>query len=234
MKPPPAFQFYAADWLSSTSIALMSATEERGYLRLLLHEWADEDCSLPDDHALMKRLALVKSERELKTILRQFEAHPTKPGRLVNARLFEERRKQDEFRAMCSEAGKASARSKRQRTFNERYNDRSTNLPTGRPTERQPEGQPKVNSSSSSSTFGNSPPTPQGERERRERLSGTPETRVGRGPVETPSLVTDDEKREKWRQIRQEHAGKTDPDQAFIFSNWLGELERERGRRESA
>ena len=53
----PAFQFYPADWLSSTAISLMTPAEEGAYLRLLCHAWMDPMCSLPDDDAQLAILS---------------------------------------------------------------------------------------------------------------------------------------------------------------------------------
>lgn len=107
---PPAFQFYAADWLSSTSIALMTAHEERAYLRLLCHAWADENCSLPDDRRRLMKLGLLRSEAQLEVVLRQFAPHPELPGRLINPRLFEIRQQSEDFRAERAAAGRAGGR----------------------------------------------------------------------------------------------------------------------------
>lgn len=55
----PMMPLMAADWLSSGSIALMTADEERGYLRLLLHAWLSGSCSLPDDDDALASLSLL-------------------------------------------------------------------------------------------------------------------------------------------------------------------------------
>jgi uncharacterized protein YdaU (DUF1376 family) len=69
------------DWLSSTEIAQMTAGEERGYLRLLLHAWKPNPatgkppCALPnDDRALasMARLTEEEWQRSGTVLRRQF------------------------------------------------------------------------------------------------------------------------------------------------------------------
>jgi hypothetical protein len=48
---------YTDDWLSSAVIAAMTAAEERGYLRLLLYSWNEDDCGLPDDDDTLAQLS---------------------------------------------------------------------------------------------------------------------------------------------------------------------------------
>lgn len=50
-----AFLLYSDDWLSSTSIELMTP-QEAGYLRLLLYAWKSEDYGIPDDDRVLARL----------------------------------------------------------------------------------------------------------------------------------------------------------------------------------
>jgi uncharacterized protein YdaU (DUF1376 family) len=57
-----AFLFYVEDWLSSTAIDLMTAAEERGYLRLLLHAWKNPDCGLPNDDRILAHLSKLETE----------------------------------------------------------------------------------------------------------------------------------------------------------------------------
>jgi len=107
-----AFLFYVEDWLSSTAIDLMTAAEERGYLRLLLHAWKNPDCGLPNDDRVLAHLS--KLERAWQTgsgaVIRAefFE----KDGRLFNARLVKERENQKAVRQARSGAGKAGAESR--------------------------------------------------------------------------------------------------------------------------
>src|SRR5262249_5296924 len=95
---------------SSSRIALMSAEEERGYLRLLLHAWKQPDCGLPNDDATLAVLAMIpigKWRRSSGAKLRQcFEL---RDGRLYNQRLLRERQHQDEYKRERSEAGRKGA-----------------------------------------------------------------------------------------------------------------------------
>lgn len=116
-KPPPAFQFYASDWLGSTRIALMTAEQERGYLRLLLHCWNDPTCSLPDDDSILSKLSLM-GEGWFKggsALVREcFTPFADQPGRITNKRLLEVRQKNDEWREKSSLGGKKSAEARKQ------------------------------------------------------------------------------------------------------------------------
>jgi uncharacterized protein YdaU (DUF1376 family) len=144
MNKAPAFQFYANDWLSSTTIAMMSAEQERGYLRLLLHCWASGDCSLPDDDEALARLSLM-GEGWLKfgcPLVRDcFTQHPTKQGYLTNEKLYAVWQTQLEWRAKSSKGGRRSA-AKRRATRNAAttcgVNQTSTTLGTKPSTKRQP------------------------------------------------------------------------------------------------
>lgn len=108
MHKPPAFQFYAQDWLASIDISLMTLAEEGAYHRLLCWAWTQEDCGLPaDDESLanLSRLGEGWIDSKVK-ILKKFRRDGS---RLFNDRLLIERRKQEDFRKKASAAGKASA-----------------------------------------------------------------------------------------------------------------------------
>lgn len=108
----PAFQFYAADFLSSTKVTLMSADQVGAYILLLTHAWMDEDCSIPADNELLARLTRMGEgwlKGGCKLVLECFVPHPSRPDRLVNLRLLEERAKQTEWRQKSIEGGKKSA-----------------------------------------------------------------------------------------------------------------------------
>jgi uncharacterized protein YdaU (DUF1376 family) len=119
MNRPPAFQFYAKDWLSSSKIATMTPEEEGAYIHLLAHCWLSEDCALPDDDTELAQLSRL-GERWLKgasvKLRLCFTPHPRKPGRIFNARLLEERKKQDAWRRKSQEGGKHSAETRRLRS----------------------------------------------------------------------------------------------------------------------
>jgi uncharacterized protein YdaU (DUF1376 family) len=104
-----AFLLYVDDWLSSTAIELMTAAEERGYLRLLMHAWKSGDCGLPDDDKILAKLSkLNRSWRgKSRAVIRaQFYE---RDGRLFNARLVKERQYQQGVKSARSKAGRAAA-----------------------------------------------------------------------------------------------------------------------------
>ena len=104
-----AFLFYVEDWLSSTAIDLMTAAEERGYLRLLLHAWKAPDCGLPNDDRVLARLSRLDGEWHTGSGAVVRSEFFEKDGRLYNARLLKERENQIAVRMARSGAGKAGA-----------------------------------------------------------------------------------------------------------------------------
>jgi uncharacterized protein YdaU (DUF1376 family) len=115
MNKAPAFQFYANDWLSSTQIALMTPAQEGAYIRLLCHAWNDPDCSIPDDDAqlaILSRLGEEWGKGGYNLVKACFQPHPNQEGRLVNLRLLEERKKQDEWREKSRQGGRKSAQTR--------------------------------------------------------------------------------------------------------------------------
>ena len=138
MNRPPAFQFYAADWLD-LKVMRMSYAAQGVYIRLLVHMWKDspDQCSLPDDdRALSKMLGLSPVRwHQIKNEI-QHHADPIfveRDSLLISARLQAESTKQQQYRKLQSKKGEASGKA--------RFNRGSTVV--------QPEHQPKGNSSSS-------------------------------------------------------------------------------------
>jgi uncharacterized phage protein (TIGR02220 family) len=126
MRNPPAFQFYADDFIGGT---VTMTHEERGlYILLLCLQWTQGSIS-PDDAA---RLGSTLVKPSLNRVLTKFQ--PDCDGLLKNRRLEAERDKQIAFRERQARAGEASAKA--------RFNRGSTVV--------QPEGQPKLNSPSPS------------------------------------------------------------------------------------
>lgn len=110
-KAPPAFQFYASDWLGSTRIALMTSEQEGAYIRLLAHAWADEDCSIPADDkslAVLSRLG-GRWAKHGRQILDCFEPHPALENRLVNRKLHDVQEFSHEMSRRGAIGGKRSA-----------------------------------------------------------------------------------------------------------------------------
>ena len=117
----PAFQLYPKEWLSSGRITMMTPEQEGVFIRLLLHQWEDPTCTLPDDDAKLAILSRL-GERWLKvgstSVKGAFVKHPTLPHRIYNERLYRERIKQEKFREQCKYAGVKSGkvRSKNRRS----------------------------------------------------------------------------------------------------------------------
>ncbi len=93
-----AFLFYVEDWLSSTAIDLMSAGEERGYLRLLLHMWKRPDCGLPNDDRVLAHLSKLGKQWHGKSGAVVRAEFFERDGRLYNERLLRERENQERIR----------------------------------------------------------------------------------------------------------------------------------------
>ena len=106
MNQPPAFQFYASDYLSSSKVQLMSLDERGAYVQLLCYNW--QDGSIPSDIGKLAKLCGTNP----KTMARIWESLTScfvandEPGRLVNPRLEEVRLEQKRFREKKSEAGR--------------------------------------------------------------------------------------------------------------------------------
>jgi uncharacterized protein YdaU (DUF1376 family) len=100
---PPAFQFYADDFLAGT----MDLTPEEvgSYIRLLCHQWSKGH--IPNDR---ERLARLSGGFISVYVLEKFEE--CADGNLRNARMEAERLKQDEYRKRQAENGKKGGRPK--------------------------------------------------------------------------------------------------------------------------
>lgn len=126
MRNPPAFQFYADDFIGGT---VTMTHEERGlYIMLLCLQWTQGSITKED----AARLGSTVVQPSLNRVLTKF--HPVGNGLLKNRRLEAERDKQIAFRERQARAGEASAKA--------RLNRGSTVV--------EPEGQPKLNSPSPS------------------------------------------------------------------------------------
>ena len=137
---PPAFQFYAKDWLAFP-VQRMSLAAQGAYLKCLCFTWASsaDQCSLVDDDDFIARAIGIPVEhwRELRAEI-QHDFAPmfqAKEGRLVSPWLKQEAAKQRKYRKLQAQKGQKSAQ--------QRFNRGSTAV--------QPEYQPEGNSSSSSS-----------------------------------------------------------------------------------
>ena len=146
IQKPPAFQFYAKDFLTGT--ATLSLVEVGAYIRLLCYAWdsggvptgaADRaailGCSRKQESALWSRISrkfILDADRDV----------------YLNERMESERLKQADYRQRQSERGKASGEARRQPESHQRINLGSTGVHTL----VQPAHEPETNSSSSSSS----------------------------------------------------------------------------------
>ncbi len=107
MSQPPAFQFYASDYLSSSRVQRMSLEEEGAYIRLLCYNW--QDGSIPDDTVQLAALCKIPVRRMAKNwgkIACCISPADANSHRLINKKLEQVRAVQAVYSA------KQSARSK--------------------------------------------------------------------------------------------------------------------------
>lgn len=109
MANPPAFQFYAADYLASSKVQRMSLEAEGAYIRLLAYSW--QDGWIPTDLAKLARMC----KCSLKKMTSLWEEHLSEcfvsdgAGHLVNERLEGVRKALLDFKANRSQAGSSGA-----------------------------------------------------------------------------------------------------------------------------
>lgn len=106
MNKPPAFQFYAADFLVDAAVTLMSLEERGAYVTLLAHSWIEGP--LPSALPKLARLCAVPTtdmERLWPAIEPCWEPS-SREGFIINPRLEKERRKQAAFRKSQSDKAK--------------------------------------------------------------------------------------------------------------------------------
>lgn len=68
----PYFPFFPDDWLSSSRIDLLTADQERGFLRLLCRSWGLPGCALPVDENHLLKWSLMPDANALRTVMRLF------------------------------------------------------------------------------------------------------------------------------------------------------------------
>ena len=108
----PAFQFYAADYLASQRVTLLTLEEEGAYIRALLFCW--QHGSIPADPEKLARLIGKGASTTLaSTVATMFEE---RDGVLVHPRLEEEREKHAEWRRKSAEGGRRSAEKRAERS----------------------------------------------------------------------------------------------------------------------
>lgn len=146
----PAFQFYAAEWISDEHVSVMTLEEEGAYIRSLSYCWREG--SIPADLDALSRLCKNASRDVLTVVTARFTLHPTLSSRLIHPRLEAEREKQRAWRSKSAQGGKASAgKRKHPRHLTPEQGGAQMVEPNGNRTVDQ-WYQPKVNSSSSSSS----------------------------------------------------------------------------------
>lgn len=139
MAKSPSFQFYPKDWLTDMKVMLMTPAEKGGYINLLAHAWLEDDCSLPDDDNSLALLSGLGEQWFNGSSIKVRDCFKKEGKKLFNKRLLKERGKQEEWRKKCSDAGRKSAESKKNKALQGKVS--STNV--------QPTNQLKGNSSSS-------------------------------------------------------------------------------------
>jgi len=109
----PDMPLFVNDWLSSTSIKLMTLEEEGAYLNLLLHAWNDDNCCLPDNDKHLAALSKL-GERwygSKEKIKANFQPDPERPGKIFNAKQravrAEQKARQDAARARGQKGAQA-------------------------------------------------------------------------------------------------------------------------------
>lgn len=155
---PPAFQFYADDFIGGT--VDMKAEEVGAYIRLLCHQWTRG--GLVND---LSRLVIVTGCNEATTshVLTKFE--PCNDGLLRNIRLEVVRGANEEWREKSRAGGKASAKS---RVGNSDWARKMIDKRTKNEPQDEPSGEPLTNSPSPSPSPKETPtplaaPAPQGD-----------------------------------------------------------------------
>lgn len=138
----PYLPLYVNDYIGATRHL---STEEHGaYLLLLMEAWRRRDCRLPDDDALLARLAGVSPQKwkSMKPVI--MEKWDRADKFWTNSKLSEIRKKVAAGVEQRSAAGKASGQKRKknyltndQRAPNETITKEPTNSPTKNPTEFQ-------------------------------------------------------------------------------------------------
>ena len=108
MGKPPAFQFYASDFLSDENVMLMNNQAVGCYIKLLCFNW--KQGSIPDDIEKIARLCN-EDGSAMAQLWPSLEPCfvPGENGRLINPRIEKERLKQQRFREERSASGKKGA-----------------------------------------------------------------------------------------------------------------------------
>lgn len=137
------FPFFPADFLSSSTVQLMSLEEQGAFTRLLCFAW--DDGSIPADISKIARLCGVSTAR-MKVLwsgplASVFTTHPTDPERLVNERQEQLRQEQAAKFAKKVEAGRLggiNSGRKRGEANGKQTGSSASNLLQAKPNENEP------------------------------------------------------------------------------------------------
>lgn len=149
----PAFQFYPKDYLADENQKLMTNQERGCYTTLMCHSWLEG--SIPADVNKIAKLC-----NEPPDVMAQlwlaigscFVEVPNKPGRLVNPRLEEERRKQQQHRMERSTSGAKGAKARWDKQYTDFNLDGSANSSANGSAIKEPLAKDSSSSPSSSSS----------------------------------------------------------------------------------
>lgn len=104
----PWFPFYHQDFQLSKKVKNMTNEQKGAYLTLLIENWSEPTFSLPARAADLRLLANWKgSQEDFKIIRACFTAHPDRPGKLHNERLYREWKKAEGKRIAASTSAKS-------------------------------------------------------------------------------------------------------------------------------
>jgi uncharacterized protein YdaU (DUF1376 family) len=106
---PPAFPFYATDFLSDAPVMAMTLEERGAYITLLAIAWPEQ--GIPSDHKKLAKVLRV-SARKFAEIWESMEVcwEPTGDGRLVSPRQERVREEMRKRSSDASENGKKGAK----------------------------------------------------------------------------------------------------------------------------
>lgn len=156
---PPAFQFYAKDWLSSPRVNAMSPAQEGAYIRLLALSWTNDDCALPDDDDDLARLSRLGDDWKNglgEKIKKCFNVRVRK-GRIGNEKLLDYRKMLEARREKSHDGGVKSGEVRRSKANKKRSTLHPSFEVNAKQTRTKSEANANSSSSSSSSTSIDSP-----------------------------------------------------------------------------
>jgi len=112
----PWFPFYPADFLGAEKVQLMTNEQVGMYVKLLCYQWMEGSIPVKSSSAIaVLRLGWGDETemRDFNSVLETcFVKHPTEKGRLINKRLDEIRREQEDISLKKQEAGRRGGMAK--------------------------------------------------------------------------------------------------------------------------